>query len=220
MTSDKPGSKTPRYVDLSEMARERDRALRKTRARRQAARQWAHADTGWIEGDEFLEVRNRVLELRSIGWSYTAMEELTKAAIRDTTLRGIVDRSTKKVHWSTRDAVLSIPVSLRVPDFLDDTLLVPPEGACRRLQAMMREGWRHQDIHARVGAVTRCILDRSSRRVHARTWRAIDAFFEETARLGPGPSRAAATYARNRGYQPALAWDDIDDPWETPKGAL
>jgi cobalamin biosynthesis protein CbiG len=34
----------------------------------------------------------------------------------------------------------------------------------------------------------------------------------------PGPSEVAARHARERGWAPPLAWDDIDDPEDRPQG--
>jgi hypothetical protein len=101
---------------------------------------------------------------------------------------------------------------------------VPSLGARRRIQALQVMGWSRQRIAEAAGWTTSGALryvDRSdtiTRRTHERIAEA----YERIAMTPPPDemaARRARTWAKKYGYHPPLAWDDIDDPDETPAGA-
>lgn len=92
-------------------------------------------------------------------------------------------------------------------------------GTTRRIQALMRLGWTSQDIADRLGwkhnrAVTN-IFDRAEITNAHRD--AIAAVYDELS-MRVGPSSRTRAYAERQGWPPPLAYDDIDDPNDNPKG--
>lgn len=105
--------------------------------------------------------------------------------------------------------------------------LVPALGAQRRIRALQRLGWSAKAIAERVdrteswvGAILR------NERITPATHRIIDRLFRDLQFTLPNPTgrheKAAVTkarrYAERAGWAPPLAWDNIDDPNETPQG--
>jgi hypothetical protein len=99
---------------------------------------------------------------------------------------------------------------------------VAATGTRRRLQALVAAGWPHDELAARLGrspaGLRRSMLSDS---VTAHTAQNVSALYEQLWNQRPAQStddqRAAADTARafaaKRGWQPPLAWDDIDtDP--------
>lgn len=96
-------------------------------------------------------------------------------------------------------------------------------GVRRRLEALACMGWSCEAVAVRIGAHPRPVNRwRSGERAHVMrsTHDAIDRVFRELAYI-PAPGRSGQvtrTVAKARGYVPAVAWDDVDDPRERPKG--
>lgn len=162
----------------------------------------------------------------------------TRAAIRDLNARGVnipdiarsigVSPSTlvrcinggAKVHATTHAAVTSM---LRV-----DQRLVPSAGTYRRLEALACLGYSAKFVCARAGLHPSTFTQgkyRDSTRVRASHAEAIARVFDELWGRPPAAFGITANtvaivkgVARREGYTPGLAWDDIDDPNETPKG--
>lgn len=104
---------------------------------------------------------------------------------------------------------------------------VPAIGAQRRIQALMALGWTGNDIAAAAGLphrnyVRRILVGQKGKPctwLERKTHDTIARVFEDLAmRLPePMPQRARCrTMARNRGWLPPLAWNNIDDPNERP----
>lgn len=99
--------------------------------------------------------------------------------------------------------------------------IVPSVGSRRRVQALQRLGWSIAQIAKHAGWDSPQALqyvmrnDTIIRRTHDR----IAATYEELCMTIPRYS-SGSVRARNRairlGYAPPLAWDDIDNPDETP----
>ena len=100
-------------------------------------------------------------------------------------------------------------------------------GTIRRLEALMVNGWSIPEI-ARQAMMSKDTLhslwdDRgrperlTTKRVARRVKFAYDRLWDKDA-----PKSAAGTkaklFAQRNGFAPALAWDNIDDPGERPKG--
>lgn len=93
-------------------------------------------------------------------------------------------------------------------------------GTRRRLRAMARMGWPAPVLAAETGLAeetVRMIAAGRRRRVHTTTARAVCEVYDRLS-MTPGPRPWVATWARNRGWHPPLAWDDddLDDPTATP----
>lgn len=107
---------------------------------------------------------------------------------------------------------------------------VPVIGAQRRIQALMALGWTSEDIRQAAGwrhrnYVLRILEGQKGkpcRWLERHTHDTICAVFDQLCMVLPPDSpyrRRSATIARNKGYLPPLAWDDIDnDP--APADAL
>jgi hypothetical protein len=88
----------------------------------------------------------------------------------------------------------------------------------RRFEALMALGWPRGEIYRRMGYSDSSWIDRDDReRVSAAVFAKVCAVYDELS-MQVGPSQQTRSFARNRGYAPPLAWDDIDDPDEQPKG--
>lgn len=95
-------------------------------------------------------------------------------------------------------------------------------GSIRRVQALMRIGWRGIDIAHACGwktgeAVTNALVHRDF--VNHRTAARIKAAYDQMS-MTLGPSATTRRRAETRGWPPPLAWDDetIDDPAAKPQG--
>lgn len=102
-------------------------------------------------------------------------------------------------------------------------LTVPATGFQRRIQALMYLGYTMEEISRELGHqkswcshATRY----STEYVYRTTHDEVDALFRRWCMVLPldKPIRTRIrNLARNRGYAPPLAWDNIDDPQERPK---
>ena len=98
-------------------------------------------------------------------------------------------------------------------------------GSRRRIEALAWMGWSAAAVAARMGTHYRPVLRvRAGEhlRVRTSTHRRIEAVFRELA-LVEAPGRSGEItrgYARLHGYVPPLAWTNIDDPAEVPKGVV
>jgi hypothetical protein len=102
-----------------------------------------------------------------------------------------------------------------VPAYIDRT------GTMRRLQALRVQGWRSQDIAARMDVSYQFITDLClpTGQMVARTTAAkVEAITRELADR-EGPSLLSATRSRARGWVSLAEWDDIDDPAARPVAA-
>lgn len=96
---------------------------------------------------------------------------------------------------------------------------VPALGTQRRIQALMAIGWSAEEQAKALGwnhkrAVHRL---RFVTYVYRSTHEQVAEMYERLSGK-PGPSAGTRGRARSAGYAPPLAWDDIDNPDETPVG--
>ncbi len=99
---------------------------------------------------------------------------------------------------------------------------VPALGSQRRIQALQAIGWGRDRIAAELGytnAGALTYLMRATTMYKTTADRIADVYdrLSMTVPVGIGPKRAR-TWARRHGYAPPLAWDDIDNPAEQPRG--
>lgn len=110
---------------------------------------------------------------------------------------------------------------LRLERSGQQSVLVPALGVVRRIQALQWAGWPLRIIAQEAGWSSKrsvqCVF--RCERVSVRTHQRIDDVYQRLAHL-PGPSELTRRRAHAAGYAPALAWDDIDNPREQPKGVL
>lgn len=101
-----------------------------------------------------------------------------------------------------------------------ERLYVLSTGTQRRIRALQALGWRLGDLDAELGHPARSSYTMNllkQERVHIDTAEAVAAMYERLS-MTFGPSASLRVKAANWGFPPPLAWDDIDDPDETPKG--
>lgn len=97
---------------------------------------------------------------------------------------------------------------------------LPTLGARRRVEALRVLGWPVEAIAREAGwtggEYTLKVAISGERMKATSFLRIADAYERLSAKRGP--SRFSATRAKNLGFAPPLAWDDIDSPHEKPKG--
>lgn len=149
--------------------------------------------------------------LKKAGW--TNPEIADTAGVDRRTVYNILHAYVAQVHQRTAAAILALR-----PDDVPNR--VPSLGTRRRMEALAVMGWplahigREAGIHgtqvAELMAGRRKRIPRAQAEAVARIFR--------RRWMKPGPSQAARTIAARNGWVSALAWNDIDDPEETPKG--
>lgn len=94
-------------------------------------------------------------------------------------------------------------------------------GVVRRVQALAALGWPATEVARLAGLspaeAARLAVSDPSGRVHPRVAAAVAATYARL-HMTPGPSARARARADALGWAPPLAWDDIDDPEQTPTG--
>ncbi|MHA3700717.1 hypothetical protein ACXR2U_00915 [Jatrophihabitans sp. YIM 134969] len=160
--------------------------------------------------------RARVGELRATGLGLRRIAVL--AGISPTTLRAVIATGPEggparmKIRPATATAILAIkPERVNRADrsTLDST------GTRRRLQALVAIGWDLRELAARLER-TPTHVARTMRgiRVTAGTAAAVQSLYEQLWDVRPAldrrPAREALAWAARNGWQPPLAWDDID----------
>jgi hypothetical protein len=158
--------------------------------------------------------------LRAGGVGLDRIVELSGLARR--TVQEVCRREPGKILKSTAAAILSVPLPEKPHDEqVANHLYVDPTGTVRRLQALVLAGWPMMQLSERMGYRHNMVSDvlRGRRKfITAGFARKADALFAELE-LTPGPSDAARAMAAEKGWLPALAWDDdtIDDPNAKPQ---
>lgn len=118
-----------------------------------------------------------------------------------------------------RDAMSKSEEMRRLRRARGELILLPAIGTQRRIRALMRLGWTAADLAEHLGCVPEHVRNiiRNRASVRPETAAQIDAVFRKLC-MTPGPSSITMQRAERKGWAPPLAWDDIDDPNETPQG--
>lgn len=97
------------------------------------------------------------------------------------------------------------------------SLLVDSTGTARRIRALMAIGWTAAGIAAHgPWATGDALLELAKRqRIHIDNRNEVARIYDDLC-MTPGPSANTRRRALAKGWAPPLAWDDIDDPAETP----
>jgi hypothetical protein len=101
-----------------------------------------------------------------------------------------------------------------------DDLYISSIPTVRRIRALQAIGWRLGDIDTHMGHLPRTNYAHNLCRqnfIHRNSAEKVAVTYEALA-MQPGPSARAVAIAARNGWPPPLAWDDIDDPDETPTG--
>lgn len=154
----------------------------------------------------------RIETLVSRGMSYRSVG--IAAGLGEMTVISIV-RDGQNVRVSTRDKVMAVPI----PG-------VTPVGIKRRMQALAAIGWSTRQIADRAGVNVDTVKAIARGDTMPRPW-IRDALLPVYDELHMTPRTAHAhddrlslsrtlAWARDRGFAPPMAWDDIDDEDATP----
>lgn len=112
---------------------------------------------------------------------------------------------------------------MRVNAVRGETLRVPGLSVRRRVEALFRLGWTADEIAAEAGWSNRndVIRLRSVKWVERKTFKVVAEVYERMCMSLPPCDGRYRTRQRNHaernGWLPPLAWDNIDDPNETPR---
>lgn len=183
-------------------------------ARHAAARKLAIAEGTWRPYVDDAPTVNHLRMLRRAGVSVLAIA--TTTGLGYATISRLIYPSLRTPNpWGVRPTTERAILAMRVLD-TPDRCQIHATGTARRIQALLRLGWRLQDIADRLD-VTRSAVHAWTRatRITAVNARRVAAVYDELS-MTPGPSRISAS--RYAHFPPPLAWDDdeIDDPAATP----
>lgn len=202
-------------MTIEEMRRERRRYMDRQGRKRRLLAQLNGQPTSLIDA---APIRTHTRALVDLGWSLEAIMAASGCAGTSAGLRLIANGTSAKAERKF-GAVAAMPLSVHVPAHVPDTCLVPSLGATRRVRALMALGWRHEDITPLIGRTSHHLASGRYPRMLALDWRLVDAAYERLSGA-PGGSDRARARAVAAGFAPPLAWSDIDDPNETPKGMI
>lgn len=151
-------------------------------------------------------VHLHIKALRSRGWSLQRVAEASGMSERGLYILG------DRVQAMTAQRILCIPI----PADVDGGALIDATGTRRRVQALMTLGWTQTVLAPQMGFrhvhLSQIIHQQSvTAATAAKVKRVYDALH-----MTPGRSVWVRGWAHRRGWQPPLAWDDIDNPAETP----
>lgn len=160
-------------------------------------------------------VKTHLEQLLALGMSKRSIA--TAAGVSPTTVLRVLrlDYGTIQRSVATRLLAVQGPQTVLARTDTDDETFVPALGARRRIRALIAMGWTHELMHAHSGVRTAVTLNQAGEWITVRKHRQIAAMYEQLS-MTPGPSSLSRARAARRGYAPPLAWDDIDDPRETP----
>lgn len=162
----------------------------------------ASTDRGYIDATP---VRQHITALNNAGMSYRAIA--IEAAMTEQGVYYVL-RGGQTVQKATAQRILRIPIG--------GDGLVPCLGTRRRIKSLAVMGWPQKVIAERIGETDKHVSQFIRRdRISADKARRVKAVYDELC-MTEGPSNSCRVRARAAGWLPPLAWDDIDDPHETP----
>lgn len=149
-----------------------------------------------------------VRQLRTLGWTHKRIAAVSGVSISQQ--RHMINGKYKTTIRDVASRLLAVPLTPQSSKWE----MVDTPGVRRRLQALAVMGWPQRMVCARAGVGSNIgTLHRGH--ITAVTFGKIAAVYEELWNV-PGPSKQAATMARNAGFAAPMDWDDIDDPCEVP----
>lgn len=199
-------------MNAEEMRLARTRRKDAERRKRNTLAQLRGEPTGMVDS---APIRAKTKALNDLGWSLEAIAHMGGAGT-SAGLRLIMAGRSRKCERKFL-AVAALPLTLGVPEDVPDSCFVPSLGATRRVRALMANGWRHQDITEFIGRASHHLAAGRHPRMPALDWRIVAATYDKLSDTNGG-SRRTLLRAQKAGFPPPLAWDDIDDPNETPSG--
>ncbi len=168
----------------------------------------------------FEPVRERVISLRDRGLALQQIGDL--AGVHFRVVQGIVyDDDRQWVSRNTFDKILDVnPTAAEILGLVDDLSHVDATGTARRLRSLCAIGHPRRYLTDRLGIKDRSALSHviagRQPKVRAQRAREVRGLFDELWDQ-PGPCDITRRLAVSKGWPPPLAWDDIDNPSETPE---
>lgn len=172
-----------------------------------------HLSAGLCGRVDATEVAEHIARLRALGWTGSLIG--AAAGVSHVVPYYVSKGERRTLTRRTAAAILAIE-----PVLVDSPLLVDAVGTRRRIEALACLGWPQKVVALRIGRHYTMLTRALSRgRVTASTALLVANVYRELSRAS-GPSRLAATRARNAGWAPPAAWDDdeIDNPRARPRG--
>lgn len=159
----------------------------------------------------------RVIAWVEAGYSCGAIQTLTGVGSNAAYLmvQDVKAGRTRPIRHATARRIMAAPARPA------DGGWVPSVGTVRRLQALTVMGWSMADLAARsdvAESTLHALRDPKHKTTRPRFAAAVERLYDELSGTR-GPCQYAATRALRKGWAPPAAWDDIDDPAETPDGA-
>lgn len=155
--------------------------------------------------------RLKIATLQGMGWS---LRSIAAAADTSPTVISRITKGQASVQVKVGRAILAIDTE-QVPSRASKQTIepfVPRVGAVRRIQALLRMGWTHEEMFRRSGIRTGCVLHQQGRWITRSTHDALAAMYRELCTT-LGPSERTRGRAERRGYLAPTEWNDIDlDP--------
>lgn len=156
--------------------------------------------------------QDRIRELVDAEWTYA---DIAKAAgVSPTFVRVHALRKRDTIRATEARKILAVTADTTMPRTPYTTM--DGTGFVRRLQALACLGWRYEDLTERLGCAYQTITAVPDRGVVARALHDKMVALYDQLQHQQGPSRIVAIKARNKGWHPPAAWDDIDTDRETP----
>lgn len=168
-------------------------------------------------------VRRHLERLRAAGYSADEIPRLSGVSLG--TVHRLLGDPDARVTRRVARQILAVPLP-----FPDEPVHVPKRGytdhgwiVARRLRALVAIGYTFQDLEDETGVARwrlRELANEGDGRVRCTTyWAVVDTYSRLS--MHPRDNAEARRTARERGWFPPFAWDDIDDPAERPqKSAL
>lgn len=175
------------------------------------------------------QLSNPVVPQQIVAEHIKALRDAGMNGVRISEMAGVSFSSVYRISSGrninvVRSGVARKILAVKTPDVLHGRAdsRVPIVGTARRLQALTAMGYTTEELSELTGYAKRTL----PRLIHARkanvtvaTAETVDAVYRSLMFL-PAPDTTKARRARLRaqraGWVPPLAWDDIDDPNETP----
>jgi len=166
-------------------------------------------------------LRERLQKFYDRGFSTAAMA--ATAGISATTVQNILNHRHSKTRFESFGRLKTMTH--------EDIFLSPPNGSFvgsyatkRRIEALMCLGWRRADIDPLLEKLgckkySSQVFYRTEERIDVFNHRAMAQVYETLAYI-EGPSEQTKKSSQTKGWAPPMAWDNIDDFYEKPKGVL
>jgi hypothetical protein len=150
-------------------------------------------------------VANHVQQLLAAHWDRSEIADAAKVSRK--TVFNVLNSTAATVQYGTAQALLRLR-----PE--DAPSWRPALGAMRRVRALSAMGWPLWWTAERAGLSETGLRDISSGRT-----KTIDRVYRRHS-MRIGPSEAARSTARAKQWVTAAAWNDIDDPNDTPHSVI